>query len=775
MDAAELVTSVMQSFAPPPNITGSAWADTFRVVAGGPYPGKWHTSRTPQLKEPLDCATSPDIEGIVIIKPTRMGGTEVINCAMGYYIHYDPCDIMYVQSSLDSARKYESRILMPLVYATPVLRERITNRIAGRKSTSTRISKSFPGGALDLVGAKSPHSFTMLSKRVVILDDVNKYEHIKSGDPIELAIGRAKDFWNKKIILVSNPGTDGECPIQPYFMQTNQQYRYVPCPLCGEFQILKFGGKDLDFGIKWNDQGDVWYLCEHCHGKIHESAKVEMDKRGEWRAHGESQLSRWVGFSLNPFLCGWHSWKTEFVDRFMVMKGQPDKLKVFVTERLGEWWKAYKKETSYQKLYDRREEYPAEVPRGVLAITIGADVQGDRIEAEAVGYGREYESWKIERKIFYGNPAEDDVWRELDKFLQKTWRHESGIQMGAVRVFIDSGDGNVTQKVYDFTTAREIRGVYSCKGENRRGQAVFSRWSQVNNKHTKLAFVGTDSAKDCIQAWLGAEAPGPGYMHFPISYDNIDYYKQLVSEYKNDKGFWTLKAGQHNEGLDTSVYSFAALQSLAPDWDELERNIGVDNYAYRVFNAYDTTKHLDEKILRNENLPIILCVNFNADPCVWLLAQSDGKKIWVFDEIALRGADAIRMVRELKRHYDIIPAKNPKGIIVYAPPGQKTNYTLLFELGLRTQRYSAKDTDLKTRLGAINNLLENSTGESRITIHPRCVMLRKDLEKCAWAENGEDIERAAGRGNAVETFSHYAQYEWPLRFTRPNSSKMFYK
>jgi hypothetical protein len=47
----------------------------------------------------------------------------------------------------------------------------------------------------------------------------------------------------------------------------------------------------------------------------------------------------------------------------------------------------------WQRLYDRREDYRiGTVPKGVMFLTAGVDVQKDRIEVEVVGWGRGKES-----------------------------------------------------------------------------------------------------------------------------------------------------------------------------------------------------------------------------------------------------------------------------------------------------------------------------------------------------------------------------------------------
>jgi phage terminase large subunit GpA-like protein len=80
--------------------------------------------------------------------------------------------------------------------------------------------------------------------------------------------------------------------------------------------------------------------------------------------------------------------------------------------------------------------------------------------------------------------------------------------------------------------------------------------------------VGTDTAKAAIFARLKIDEPGPGYMHFPLEYDD-EYFRQLNSESVKTKIYknralreWVLKSGYRNEALDINVYNWAALKYL---------------------------------------------------------------------------------------------------------------------------------------------------------------------------------------------------------------------
>ena len=52
----------------------------------------------------------------------------------------------------------------------------------------------------------------------------------------------------------------------------------------------------------------------------------------------------------------------------------------------------------------RGEVWSAEVPDGVGVLTVGADVQDDRVELEVVGWGWDEESWSIDDHVIEGDP-----------------------------------------------------------------------------------------------------------------------------------------------------------------------------------------------------------------------------------------------------------------------------------------------------------------------------------------------------------------------------------
>jgi phage terminase large subunit GpA-like protein len=779
MEADELLKEVQPLWAPPPNLTGSEWADKFRVVAAGPFPGPWKTNRTPYLKEPLDCVTDKRVEKIVIMKPTRVGATEgIINNALGYHIHYDPCQIMLVQTSDGEGRKYSKEIFQPMVEATPVLNALIEKK-AGRYAEQTILNKTFPGGNISIVGGISPKNFRMVSKRVVVCDDIDGIERNPEGDVIKLAEGRTKDYWNSLIILASNPTHKYVSRIYRAFKASDMRYRYVPCPHCNEFQVLKMGGKDTDYGLKWDNADDleVWYECEHCHEKIYDYQKGAMDLKGEYRA--EKEFKGTAGFHINPFLCTWHPW-SEFKKEFLEVKNDPNELMVFVNQYLGEVWEDNKDErVTEQELYDRRENYAAEVPQGVLILTAAIDVQATYIVVEVKGWGRGEESWGIDYKVINGRFLEERTQQALDDYLLQTFKHESGVNIPIKISAIDLG-GHYTAQVYEYCRRREAQNIYAVKGANVASADVLD--GELREKgQTRWQMVGVSACKDILYGRLKVKTPGASYFHFPMKYD-MEYFNELLSEVpvvnKAKERRWEIIPGRRNEAVDLHSYNLAALRMYNPDWDLLQKQDLLEDQSKRIFINHDIKKHCDPNIIIDESKPLIVCCIFNANPTVWVLCQTDGKVVKVIDEIVLRNATTAKMCIEVTRKY----GTHKGGFIIYGSATgsirsstSKSEYTILKEYGFTRQKIKLKNPLESDVINSVYNMLSNVKDETKLSYHPRCILLGKDFRFGLYTDQGEFDKFEYSRGLAFQALGYYINIEWPLKFKSNTPKNRFYK
>ena len=216
---------------------------------------------------------------------------------MGYFADQDPAPVLVVQPSEGDAEDWSKTKLAPMLAATPQLRDRFTEP-RGRVADNTILTKMFPGGFLKIVGATSPKGLRRTAARVAFLDEIDAYPASAGveGDPVSLVARRLTTFWNRKMILISTPTIKGASRIEKAFAQSDQRSYQVPCPHCGAFQVLRWGGPDADYGIKWDTgkPATAAYLCASCHALIEASHKASMVAAGRWiPANPEAAVPGW--------------------------------------------------------------------------------------------------------------------------------------------------------------------------------------------------------------------------------------------------------------------------------------------------------------------------------------------------------------------------------------------------------------------------------------------------------------------------------------------------
>lgn len=521
-----------------------------------------------------DAFTDPAVEIITMMKASRVGFTKVLDHAVGYYLQADPSPILLVQPRVEDAEDYSKTEITPLLRDVEVLSE-----IAGdpkAKTTGQTIRKKLMsnGASLTIVGANSPGGFRRITARIVLFDEVDGYPvggAGDEGDQISLGTKRAQTFWNRKIALGSTPTIKGISRVETSYEESDQRHFYVPCPHCGEFQTLEWGGREEAFGLKWprDEQGRhkpelAYYVCRANGCIIDEGDKPEMIAAGEWRA--TKPFAGHAGFHLSALYsphvnAAWGKLAQEWLE----VKGDTLRRQTFINTTLGlPYEDRGEGALNEQTLLKRREIWAGEVPPQVGLLTAGVDVQDDRVEIEIIGWGRDEESWSIHHEVIEGDTQEPMVWVLVDEFLKRKWHRADGREFELGAVCIDSG-GHATEKVYQFAKARLGRRIWAIKGEAARGGRRSPVWPVKRpTARNKAAFrpviIGVNAAKDTIRSRLHLTKPGPGYMHYPLDRD-VNYFAQMVSERQVTKTFggqrfrvWELAPGRANEALDMRVY-----------------------------------------------------------------------------------------------------------------------------------------------------------------------------------------------------------------------------
>ena len=584
----ELLRATYALFRPPRAQTVSEWADENRVLVSesSAEPGPWRTDRAPYQREIMDAFTQMDVHEIVIMASAQVGKTEMEMNMMGQAIDADPGPILYIQPTKEVAEDFSKRRIAPMIAASPVLREKVY-KAKGRDAANTITMKTFPGGSLAIIGANSPADLASKPVRYIFMDEIDRFPVSAGteGDPIGLAERRTETYkHNRKIIKTSTPTIKGVSKIERAYMRGTQEEWHTQCPHCRQYSYIRFDDIKFEHEKIKDENGETIYIVQNARWQcpICKTETAEYDTKrqpAKWVPKNERALENGVrSFRLSAFMSPWADWR-EIAHAFLTSKDDPERLKIFHNTMLGESWEVRKNNGEPERLYARREHYNAEVPSGVLVLTMGIDTQDNRLEYEVVGWNRNEESWGIERGVIPGRADSPGVWEEVDELLDRPWKTASGMSVRIMAAFIDSG-GHFTQDVYRECAKRASRRLWPIKGEGGANKEYVRRMKSGTGYHGAYGFViGVDAGKEAILYATNVEEPGDRYMHFPIDkergYDR-EYFRGLISEQQviHRRGgqnvmVWE-KTYERNEPLDMRNYARAAFKGFRWNFDKYE-------------------------------------------------------------------------------------------------------------------------------------------------------------------------------------------------------------
>lgn len=574
---------------PPPRRTVAEWAEASRYLSAeaSAEPGRWRNSRAPHLVKIMECLSPLDpCEAVVGMLSSQIGKTECVLNFVGYIIDEDPGPILAIQPNVTPmGEAFSKDRIVPMLRDSPSLREKCGDPKA-RDSGQTITHKQFPGGHLTIAGANSPAGLASRPIRYFLGDEIDRWEVTKEGSALSLARKRLLTYravGRSKELLVSSPTLAG-FGIHAEYAACNEQWElHLRCPDCGATQRPQL----RHFLWPSGEPGAVSYVCAACGVAHPASQEARIKARAEWvrvkecAAHDRRRVGFWANQWASPF-ASWADTVREFLDAGK----DAGKLQAVVNTAFAEPWEDEAEKADGGALLARRESYSASaLPDDILLLTAGVDVQDDRLECEIVGWraasaDEPPESWGVEYHVLPGDPAQPQVWAELDLLLSETWRTESRRELRVQMACVDSG-GHHTQQVYAWCAKRTGRHIYAIKG----GAGKRPIWPGAGKKRNLRGVSGTvytlgvDAAKDAIYSRLKIDRPGPGFSHWPAAdcYGPA-YFAGLTCEQvrtRKVRGFdvreYFKPGGARNEPLDCRVYALAALCSRKINWQSLAR------------------------------------------------------------------------------------------------------------------------------------------------------------------------------------------------------------
>ncbi len=590
-----LLRRVLSGMRPSESLTVSEWAEKHRRLSSetAAEPGRYRLSRTPYLRDPMNAFTDPKIRRLIMVAASQVGKSEFINNAIGYIIDQDPGSILFVHPTTIDAKDYSKLRIAPMVRDCPTLRAKVAAP-KSRDSGNTVLQKTYAGGILTLCGSTEAHALASKPIRYVFGDERDRWAKSAGteGDPWGLAMARQTTFYNAKAVEVSTPTVKGASPITDSFNEGTMERWRSQCPHCGEYHEITW--EDIRYEHEETEINHqrvfkvtkVFYMCPACAAV---SDELTMKRQpAKWVAENPGAYENGVrSFWLNAFVSQWKSWES-IVLSFLQAQGDTRKMQVVYNTIFGKLWENRGDLEDEEGMLARREEYPSELPEGVLLLTCGIDTQDDRLEYEVVGHGHFEESWGIEKGVIMGRPDSDEAWAALDDVLDKVYRFADGLGLKISMSFMDEG-GHFTQEVRSRCRERIgkklfcIKGVfgqdrpYTCPPKKMKivvgGAHVGSCWQYQ---------IGVDAGKQHIMDNLRVKKPGSRYCHFPKRDDyGAGYFAGLLSEHlvydeKSARHPWKwekIPGHERNEALDCRNYANAAFKALPKDLDAIHRRL----------------------------------------------------------------------------------------------------------------------------------------------------------------------------------------------------------
>lgn len=595
-----------------PPLTPVEWADEhFYLSSESSYQeGRWET--LPFQVALLNAIGNDQIRTVNIIKSARVGYSKMLLAAAGYQIQHKRRNILFLVPTDGSANGFMKSQIQTMIRDVPLVRA-LAPWYGSKHPDSTLDTKRFSHGKqLWCRGGAAAKNYRELSADTVIYDELAAFDQDVEGEgnPTFLGDKRIEGSAFPKSVRGSTPktnrGEDLRCQISSAADESGHLLRLnVPCPHCGEEQSLKWGGKDCDFGIKWDTDNPLgaWYVCEHNACVVQQHEMQEQQSKGRYICEKTriwtrdsfefydkdnqpiptpESLSFHIWTAYSPFT----TWGRIAVD-FLKVKTDRDKLKTFTNTTLGETWEEDQGEkVEWETLYGRREVYP-KVPERALFLTGGIDTQDDRYEGRVWAFGVGEEKWLVDKWVLTGDPASEELRKKVRERCRLQYAKPNGQQMAVGRWCWDSG-GHYTDEVYAESRALGVTWVIPIKGESVYGRpiATFPN-KRKSGSRVYLTMVGTDNAKELIYGRLKmpftpSEAL-PGFIHLPANdlLCDEDEVKQLTAEakvmqiVKGKRVYRWHAGGRRNEALDCLVYAIAALrisqQRFGIDLDALER------------------------------------------------------------------------------------------------------------------------------------------------------------------------------------------------------------
>ena len=171
---------------------------------------------------------------------------------------------------------------------------------------------------------------------------------------------------------------------------------------------------------------------------------------------------------------------------------------------------------------------------------------------------------------------------------------------------------------------------------------------------------------------------------------------------------------------------------------------------YSSFSRRDHVKHLRV----NPNYPLLWALDFNVDPMSSVVAQIEGRTVFVLDELSLRHASTHEACEEFEKRFP----NHYSGVVIYGDASGNTQSTTgtsdyqivrdYFRMSYGapvTYKVPKANPSVRERVMLTNAKLRTAGGEVQMWVDPRCKELVKDFEQVSYKADSNAIDKEKDR------------------------------
>ena len=370
---------------------------------------------------PADALDDPLCKEIWLQWGSRLGKTFFGQCACLFAAARNPTPMLFTSSSQKLATEIIARTYRILENCPPLRDQLLNARFRKQDFVHLDNCRMFVGWA------RSIHTLADKGVQIGHANEIDKWLYVSTSqeaDPLKLFDDRFKEFSYYKRIKEGTPTLKMDSRIERGRLSSNDCKYFVPCPKCGRYQVLYFGSRDDDFGVRWEKPpggksdgslaaSSAYYLCvEGC--KLFDEHRAPMIRNGVWVPDGcevdpdgaKLAIKAWREDNPTVLWQGWEKaeWVTgaphkdgsvngsqlsslyalsrewgEIASEFLKCNDREGDRRNFVNQWLAETWQPFRRSKTWEEIADKcASDVPQLIiPEGHELLTCGVDKQTD--------------------------------------------------------------------------------------------------------------------------------------------------------------------------------------------------------------------------------------------------------------------------------------------------------------------------------------------------------------------------------------------------------------